>query len=215
MAPWAMRLAEDGWRCLLVDLRGHGKSTGRRIYFGVQETRDLSQLLDAMAGEGNLARPVAVVGDSYGGALALRWKGLDSRISAVVAIAPYPVLSNAVLNICHDYANWLPSGLVKAGVQKLPSVLQIKSDHFDPATALASRPVRALLVAGADDTIAPATDVHRLYERAAPGSELLIVAHATHEALPYYLDELAPPVLRWLNQNDRDQKAGVGGPTAE
>ena len=40
MAPWALRLAEEGWRCVLVDLRGHGKSTGKRIYFGIQETND-------------------------------------------------------------------------------------------------------------------------------------------------------------------------------
>src|SRR5262249_34114716 len=46
MAPWALRLAEEGWRCVLVDLRGHGKSTGRRIYFGIREASDLSQLLD-------------------------------------------------------------------------------------------------------------------------------------------------------------------------
>src|SRR5207244_1942766 len=48
-APWAVRLAQEGWRCVLVDLRGHGKSTGRRIYFGLRESRDLSQLLDRLA----------------------------------------------------------------------------------------------------------------------------------------------------------------------
>ena len=77
MAPWAVRLAEDGWRCVLVDLRGHGKTNGRRIYFGVQEARDLGQLLDRLARDGELAGPVAVVGESYGAALALRWKGED------------------------------------------------------------------------------------------------------------------------------------------
>jgi len=38
MLPWALRLSQDGWRSVLVDLRGHGKSTGRQIYFGVKET---------------------------------------------------------------------------------------------------------------------------------------------------------------------------------
>src|SRR5690242_2459678 len=27
MFPWALYLAEEGWRCVLVDLRGHGLST--------------------------------------------------------------------------------------------------------------------------------------------------------------------------------------------
>lgn len=211
MAPWAMHLAQQGWRCVLVDLRGHGESTGRRIYFGVQETRDLSQLLEAVVCEGNLVAPVAVVGESYGAALALRWKALDPHISQVVAIAPYPVLSNAVMNICLDYAPCLPTGFVKAGLRNLPAVLQVNPDQLDPATVLARRPVRALFVAGAGDNIAPATEVQKLYETAATGSELLIVADATHEALPYFFDELAQPVLEWLDGHDTDRKVEFRG----
>ena len=30
MVPWAWCLAQEGWRCVLVDLRGHGKSTGKK-----------------------------------------------------------------------------------------------------------------------------------------------------------------------------------------
>ena len=37
MVPWAIRLAQSGWRCVLVDLRGHGKSTGKKVYFGTRE----------------------------------------------------------------------------------------------------------------------------------------------------------------------------------
>src|SRR5207237_2274314 len=95
MAPWALRLAQEGWRCVLVDLRGHGKSTGRRIYFGVQEARDLSQLLDRLVRDGEMATPVAAMGESYGAALALRWKAAEPRVGSVVAIAPYAILSNA------------------------------------------------------------------------------------------------------------------------
>jgi hypothetical protein len=61
MMPWALRLAQDGWRCVLVDLRGHGRSTGDRIYFGTVEHRDLSQLLDELARGQPLAEPVAAV----------------------------------------------------------------------------------------------------------------------------------------------------------
>src|SRR5271170_6241500 len=54
MAPWALRLSQEGWQCMLVDLRGHGNSTGRQIYYGLQEVHDLSQLLDELAHEGRL-----------------------------------------------------------------------------------------------------------------------------------------------------------------
>ena len=198
MAPWALRLAQEGWRCVLVDLRGHGKSTGRRIYFGVQETRDLSQLLDALAADGQLTGPVAAVGESYGAVVALRWKTTDPRVDRVVAIAPYAELSSAVLNICHEYARGLPQAFVKAGLKRLPSVLKVEPVELDTSAVLARKPVAAMFVAGSEDKITPVAEVRRLYEEAAPGSELLVVPEATHEAVTYYLCDLVPPVLAWL-----------------
>jgi len=199
MSPWALRLAQEGWRCVLVDLRGHGKSTGRRVYFGTQEARDLSQLLDALARDSQLAAPVAAIGESYGAVLALRWKVSDPRVDTVVAIAPYAELSNAVLNICHEYAGWLPPAFLKAGLKQLPSVLNIEAHQLDTTTLLARSPVVALFVAGGEDRVTPADDVRKLYEEAASRSAWVVVAGATHEAVPYYFADLVPPVLAWLD----------------
>jgi pimeloyl-ACP methyl ester carboxylesterase len=199
MSPWALRLAQEGWRCVLVDLRGHGKSTGQRIYFGTQEGRDLSQLLDALASNGQLTPPVAAVGESYGAALGLRWKVSDPRVDSVVAIAPYAVLSNAILNICHEYAGWLPPAFLKAGLKQLPTVLKIESSQLDTTTLLARSPVVALFVAGGEDRVTSAGEVRRLYEDAATGSAWVVVPGATHEAVTYYFDDLVPPVLAWLD----------------
>ena len=198
LAPWALRLAEDGWQCVLVDLRGHGRSTGKQIYFGLNETNDLSQLLDQLASTGPVAQPVAALGESYGAALALRWATVDPRLQTVVALAPYASLSNAVLNICHDYAGWLPTGLVKSGLRQLPACLGVSAAELDMTTVLTRHPVRALFVAGAEDTIAPSDDVAVLQQLAAPGSKLVVVPDATHEALTYYFDDLTGPVLGWL-----------------
>ena len=198
MAPWALCLAEAGWQCVLVDLRGHGKSTGRRICFGVTEARDLSQMLDELARTGQGTSPVAVVGHSYGAALALRWKAADARVGNVVAIAPYAVLSNAVLNISHDYAGGLPAGWVRAGVRHLPAVLKVDPAELDSTTVLARSSVAALFVVGANDTITPPADVKRLFAQAAPGSALLVVPEANHEAVTYYFNDLVPGVLSWL-----------------
>ncbi len=199
MAPWALRLAQDGWRCVLVDLRGHGKSTGRRIYFGVQEASDLSQLLDALARDGRLAPPVSAIGESYGAALALRWKAADTRLESVVAIAPYAGLSNAVLNVCREYAGCLPPAFVRSGLKHLPSVLNVEPDLLDTTTVLARRPVAALFAVGTEDKITPEADVRRLYKEAAPGSAWVVVPGATHEAVTYYFNDLVRPVLAWLD----------------
>ncbi len=206
MAPWALRLAAEGWRCVLVDLRGHGKSTGKRIFYGVVETNDLSQLLDDLSRHNELAPPVAAFGESYGAVMALRWKTVDSRVDGVVAIAPYAVLSNAVLNICHENARWFPQVFLKAGLKKLPALLKVKPGDLDTTTALARRPIEALFVAGTKDEIMPVADIRKLYEEAAPGSEFLLVPGAIHETVPYYFHEIAPPVLQWLARNSDQRK---------
>jgi len=183
---------------VLVDLRGHGKSTGKQIFFGTRETEDLSQLLDKLAADGQLAGPVSAVGESYGASLALRWKSEDPRVRTVVSIAPYASLSNAVLNISRDYAAWMPEIFIRAGLKKLPRVLNVQPGELDTTTVLERNPVSALFVAGAADKIMPLADVQRLDQLSGPGSELIVEPNATHEAVTYFFNDLAPPVVAWL-----------------
>lgn len=198
MLPWAFRLADNGWRCVLVDLRGHGRSTGKRIYFTVVETNDMIQLLDTLEQHHEVAGPVSVMGESYGGVLGLRWKTMDPRIHAVVAIAPYASLSNAVMNIREQYADLIPKSAVRAGMKDLPKLLKIPASEFDTTTFLKRDPVKALFIAGGEDKIAPLPVVEKVRAAAAPGSELVIVPDATHEALTYYFKQIAPAAIPWL-----------------
>lgn len=200
MLPWGLRLAEDGWRCVLVDLRGHGESTGKRIYFTVEETNDMSHLLDNLERDEKVAEPVSLMGESYGAVLALRWKTVDPRVGSIVAIAPYASLSNAVLNIRAEYTPVIPKVMVKAGIKKLPSLLKIPANEFDTTTVLRRRPVKALFIAGGEDDIAPPAVVKKVYSLAAPGSKFIVVPDATHEALTYYFKDLLPEVLPWLDE---------------
>jgi pimeloyl-ACP methyl ester carboxylesterase len=198
MAPWAWRLAQEGWRCVLVDLRGHGKSTGKRIYFGAQEARDLSQLLDSLTREGRLVEPVAVLGYSYGAALALRWETVEPRVRRAVAIAPYAELAASVLNVRREYAPLVPAACVRAGLHNLPRILEVEPGELDTTTLLARTSVPALFVAGGLDAITPVPDVARLHALATAGSQIVVLPRATHETLPYWLNELEAPLVNWL-----------------
>ncbi|HUA66018.1 MAG TPA: alpha/beta fold hydrolase [Alphaproteobacteria bacterium] len=211
MLPWAFPLAQDGWRCVLVDLRGHGDSTGKRVYFTVRETNDMNQLLTRLARDKELVRPVSLMGESYGAVLALRLKSVDPQIHSVVAIAPFASLSNAVLNIREQYCDWVPKPMVRAGIKKLPSLLDIPASEFDTTTVLRRKPVKALFIAGAEDDIAPPAEVKEDVALAAPGSVFIVVPEATHEALTYYFKDLLPVVLPWLNQTN-DQSSSLAAP---
>ena len=150
------------------------------------------------------------MGESYGAALALRWKTTEPRVDRVVAIAPYANLSNAVLNISHEYAGWFPPCLLRAGLKKLPSVLNVEAKQLDTTTVLATKPVAALFVAAKDDKIVPLADVRALQQEAASGSQLVVVPGATHEAVTYYFDELTRPVLAWLATTNKSKTENGG-----
>ena len=121
----------------------------------------------------------------------------------MVAITPYAGLSNAVLNLGREYAGWMPQGFIRAGLKKLPAVLEVPAGELDTTTGLARRPVTALFVAGAEDKITPVADVEQLHALAAPGSELIVVPDATHESVTYFFADLVPPVLAWLVGSQR------------
>ena len=92
MRHWGEHLAEAGYRAVLVDSRGHGHSTGQWLTYGVQESRDLSQLIDAL----HLDGPIGVMGISYGGATAVEWAAREPRVRAAVAVAPFASLRDIV-----------------------------------------------------------------------------------------------------------------------
>lgn len=209
MLPWAFLLAQEGWRCVVVDLRGHGKSGGKQIYFGIQEVRDLSALLDQLSADHEVTFPVSVIGHSYGAVLALRWRMFDPRVDRVVAISPYADLSKAILSISEQYAAWLPKSFIRAGLRKLPELLHIAPGELNPACWIQRSEEPAFFIAGEGDKIATIDQVEELYQSAGAGSKLLVVPKAAHEPLPFYLDDLAKPITDWLS--GEKNAAGVTG----
>ena len=89
MLPAARTMADAGYRAVLVDLRGQGRSTGKYMTFGVQEAKDLSQVIDAIERRGLLAGNLGVYGISYGATTSIHLAAADRRIRAVVAVEPF------------------------------------------------------------------------------------------------------------------------------
>lgn len=202
MAPWALLLADAGWRCVLVDLRGHGMSGGDRIYFGLQESRDLTALLEELVRRRQAEWPAAVVGVSYGAAVALRWATEDSRVHPVVAITPYARLGDAVEGLRSEYADWVPSGLLSRAVASMPALLGAGPGDLDPVNWLHAGTTTALLVAADEDVVAPPGAVHELQAAAAPESRYLELRGVTHELAPFQVEALADPLRDWLEAEE-------------
>lgn len=198
MLPWAFLCADLGWHSILVDLRGHGRSTGRRVSFGPAEVADLDALLGHLDHPRPLPRPIVVLGVSFGGSLALRWVAQNPALDSAIAIAPYPRLAPAIERIRDDFAPGVPRFMVRAAAAAIPGILGLHPSDLDPVANLNPRPPMALLMASDHDVIAPPRDVEQLQLGCAGGSRLHVVAGPTHEQLPFQLASLAPVIKPWL-----------------
>ena len=176
LRAWASMLASAGFRVVLVDLRGHGRSTGDFLTYGVVESRDLTQVLDALEARGLRAGPVGVMGFSYGAAVALEWAGSDPRVEAVVAVAPFASLRTVV----PGYTILpLSRGFVNAAIDAGGREAGFDPDRASPLLAVPRTHAALLFIHGEDDHRVPPWHSRLLYAAAA-NAELVLVPRASH-----------------------------------
>ena len=205
MLNTANALAADGYRAVLVDLRGHGRSTGERITYGVQEASDLVQVVDALERRDLLAGRLGVYGFSFGVATAIELAGRDPRVRAVVAVAPYSSLRDAA---GHLVRTRIPGASLFASERWIECTMEEagRRGGFDPRAATPIAAIRrtnamVLLIHGDADRFVPPYH-STLLNRAAPDhSRVSIIEGASHNDLAN--DEkgaAASLALGWFNQ---------------
>jgi len=204
LAPWAVTLAQAGYRCVLVDLRGHGESTGGWIGYGAFEAMDLKLLLDRMAEAGLVEGKVGVLGVSLGASAALLWAGQDGRVATVVALEPFADPRAAIASLLRNFPPfrrklwWAPDATIRAAIREAPVAAGFRWGQIDIPGAVpgSGRPV--LFLHGAKDTLVPPADSEALRAVAAPGSRLVLLPEADHITLPFLLKPLEAEVLGWF-----------------
>ena len=200
------RLASYGYRVILPDLRGHGQSSGEWLSYGVKDRRDLSRVLDTLAGYGFVAGPVGAVGHSYGASTILQWAGMDSRVRAVVAVAPFADLRSVVPDYIHRYLNglyWLiPASTVSSGIEEAGRLGGFDPDEASPLRSIPRVQGAVLLIHGAADRHIPESHSFRLQQAALPGSKLIIVRHAGHYSINSKFGEVVRTEVReWFRKH--------------
>jgi pimeloyl-ACP methyl ester carboxylesterase len=210
---WARILAQAGYRAILVDLRGHGRSTGEYLTYGVTESSDLRQLLDQMQTENLVYGPVGVWGISYGAAVAIQWAAADPRIKAVVALEPFCTLRDAVTDfapVVLGHFTFLASpGVLSAVTHAAAAQAGFRAEQASPLRAIQKTDAPVLLVHGTDDHHLYPDHSIRLHQAAMEHSDLYMVEGANHltlwihdlptvrEKVTSWLDrQLAPPATR-------------------
>jgi pimeloyl-ACP methyl ester carboxylesterase len=205
MLGWAINLARAGYRAVLVDSRGHGGSSGDFLTYGVVEARDLSGVLGALSDQGQVAGKVGVMGVSYGAATAIEWAGVEPRVAAVVALAPFSSLRAVVPGYVRHFFPaaevLLPGFLVDRAIARAGRDASFDPDAASPLAAVARTRARVLLFhGGADDNIPPSHS-EAIHERAPDHSEVVIVPGATHDTITWDpRGELWRRAQAWLDE---------------
>jgi pimeloyl-ACP methyl ester carboxylesterase len=201
MLPWGMVLAQAGFRVVLVDLRGHGHSTGDRIFFGGVERTDLVQCLDALEQRRVCEGPVGALGISYGAVLALQWAAVDPRVQCVTAISPYADPGTAVEEFLKAYAPALTWKTDRQAARMVARHLAAEWPDLTTATAVRGLKQPVLLVRGERDELCSRDDLSRLQAVAPKGSEVVVVPLANHLVAGMCITQLEGPVTKWFDDH--------------
>ena len=195
-----------GYSVLLFDCREQGISdgTGRGMSLGMRESADVVSAVGWLTDRG--FETIAAVGSSQGATSVILAAGVDSRIDAVVAQGTGTTLyamsrANAQLA---PFPDWFVHLFVRTILWRTgPPWNEIVADGPNPANAIgqiAPRPI--LLIQGADDDMAPASQARENFARAGEPKELWIVEGAGHRGLRQSAGaEYDARILAFLNKH--------------
>lgn len=205
IVPWAVRLAQAGYRCVVLDLRGHGASTGDHISFGAFESRDISQVLDDLARRGWDVDRVGILGVSYGASIALLTAGQDRRVSTVVALEPFASAERAVPELMRaafpQEARGITDRQFAAAHVKEARIAGFRWSQADIEAALDRTRAPVLLIHGEQDAWLSPEHSRALARIAPAGSKLVLSPLDNHVTLPLQVEKLAPQIVDWLDAN--------------
>jgi pimeloyl-ACP methyl ester carboxylesterase len=187
MLHTARGLADAGYRAVLVDLRGHGRSSGQWLTYGVQEARDLSQVIDALSAKGLVAGPLGVYGISYGATTAIHLAGEDPRVEAVVAVAPFSTMRDAVPHYIHTIlpgtGQALPDETCQEAIDEAGEAGGFNPDVAGALDAVGKTRAPVLILHGTDDWLVPSWHSVRLRDAAADHVRLVLISGLGHVAI--------------------------------
>ncbi len=197
MLPFARSLADNGYVAVVTDLRAHGQSQGRYTTFGFNERQDLRRLLDHLAEMGFDVAHVGVLGGSLGAATAIQWAGSDSRVAALVVVAPFAEMRTEVDYMYSRQAE--PPSSLK--IRYLESAVQweggFKISEVSPLASLGRTAVPMFLMHGQEDQVIPAGESERIFNAARGPVVILRLPSAGHFDVA---DAAGDEFLRWSQQ---------------
>jgi len=167
-------LAKKGYDAVLIDLRCHGKSTGKCSTLGAKEQADVQAVLDSLV-EAKLvaAKPVTMVGVSLGAVTAILCAAQNPNVVGVLAVAPW---ANATNHIKRN-TPWLMNKDVSQTLKEVSKFGEFSLPDAGADLALKRYKGRVFLIHGLLDLSGvPLADSEALYDVAAGTKRLHVIS---------------------------------------
>lgn len=214
-------LAASGYRTILVDLRGHGRSTGDWMTYGVVEAQDVSQVISALEEQHLIAGRLGILGISYGGAVAIQTAAIDTRVEAVATLGAFSSLRDVVppfgqrlvTRRLGKLAWWVLRGTIPDVIAAAGRAADFDPDQANPRQAIAHTRAAVLLMHGGSDSYVPPAHAEALFDAAGGPARLVMVRGATHLGLFFLcINDVRRLSLDWFDQHLGDQPYRVPPP---
>jgi len=205
MLPQARALSYAGYRVVLVDLRGHGRSTGRFLTYGVREAQDISQVIDALDQQQLIAGEIGVLGISYGATTSIHLAACDPRVQAVVAVEPFGMVRPEIRQFGYvmapEIAYFISDTQFQRAVDRAGAMAGFDPDGSDAVDAIQRTSAPVLLLHGTDDWIAPYWNSVVLEQAAPDHCERVPIPRGGHASLWFDLDgSVSAHAVEWFNR---------------
>jgi pimeloyl-ACP methyl ester carboxylesterase len=200
LLSYGLAFAQQGYRVIIPDLRGHGDSTGDWVSFGEAEGRDITALMDKL----NIEK-YDLIGFSLGGSSGLHISSLDKRVNQLVVVAPMHSLAATIPKFAKQSPAWLGDIVLNYKDSALALVNEISgyryietSDSISPAK-LITKPV--LFVYGSIDKMSDYHLNYQLFKLGSKANQLKRLEGLRHTHVLLHQSVLMPVINQWLGVN--------------
>jgi pimeloyl-ACP methyl ester carboxylesterase len=159
-------LAREGFDVVLMDLRAHGRSTGRYTTYGFHEKQDVKDVMDYLTDAGLVEPPFYVFGETLGATTAIQYAAIDDRVAGVVADSPYKDFRSQARRMIQPFNPGISDEDFNEVVRRCARVAD-----FDPNEASSVKPAGEidsplLLLRGLGDITVPLEDIRAVLHAA-------------------------------------------------
>jgi hypothetical protein len=183
-AGFAPMFLAEGYSVLLPDSRGHGRSGGEFVTYGLLEKRDVLEWAHWMRREG--CTETYGLGESLGASILIQATAIEPAFRAVVAECPFADLKAAgeyrVQGMLH-LPGWISKPvaqvIVASGIVYAKLRYGLDFAQVTPISAMEQTKTPILLIHGMEDRRTPRWHSQRLAQ-ANPAAVLWLVPHADH-----------------------------------